>query len=607
MLVFVVGPITIILNNRVWAALFDAITAFSFTAAYLIISGHILLPDNMIGVDRYLLEIAKNPELTRVQRRTSLRYYVIALISWTIGISGFVYVAITQFKGDCNELIPNFDSDLINRVALSAVASKKKVELTGRLFWHGFFTLEALDTVLQIIRLVELGGRSFTGERVIVADRTAIMTQATLIMLVFVVGPTTLILNNRVWAALFDTIVAFSFTAAYLIISGRIFLPDTWPDLRFETFVSFLSSLVPAILSLDNVIGVDRYLYEIAKNPELTRGRKRTCLRSRIIVFISWTIGISGFVYVAITQFKGNCNELIPNFDSECLVPVYPILDSQSCDCRMAFVYLDAPCVEEDMTRVLFYNRLQYLSISDRNTAPSTSCNNQQEALFNAVSKLSELVVLNLVAVPIESLSIGALTKMEVMAATATPLAIVPDDVHLRLPSIRSFQFELSQIQELPFDSLRQMRYLEYIGLAGSPICSGVDFPEWTDGIIDCGLGYDETCVVDESLSKLSQTITGYCRKWISSGAPTICLPSCDITHETLVSTDVDGSNTLSVQENTAILQSFGLVPQGTEMSAAFHQCVMRSCGKDPSDELAFDVASVIFLLGKSNCEECDS
>ncbi|EER09671.1 hypothetical protein Pmar_PMAR015614, partial [Perkinsus marinus ATCC 50983] len=164
------------------------------------------------------------------------------------------------------------ERSLINRVALSAVASKKKVELTGRLFWHGFFTLEALDTVLQIIRLVELGGRSFTGERVIVADRTAIMTQATLIMLVFVVGPTTLILNNRVWAALFDTIVAFSFTAAYLIISGRIFLPDTWPDLRFETFVSFLSSLVPAILSLDNVIGVDRYLYEIAKNPELTRG-----------------------------------------------------------------------------------------------------------------------------------------------------------------------------------------------------------------------------------------------------------------------------------------------------------------------------------------------
>ncbi|KAF4690493.1 hypothetical protein FOZ60_017344, partial [Perkinsus olseni] len=500
------------------------------------------------------------------------------------------------------------DNTISQRIILVAATLRKKFELGGEWFWHGYFGLQILDTVLQIIRLVELGGRSVTGDKILVAERTAIMTQATLIMLVLVVGPTTLILNNRVWACLFDVIAAFSFTAAYLIISGHIFLPDTWPALQFNTFVSFLSSLVPAILSLDNMIGVDRYLFEIAKNPALTRAPRRTCLRSYFIAFTLWVVGISGFIYVTMTQLKGDCNELIPNFDSECLLPVYPILDSESCDCRMAFVHLDGVCIQEDMPRVSLYNRLEYLRISDRNPAPTTSCTNQQRALLDAVSRFEKLVVLNLVTVPMETLDIGLLTDLEVLAVTATPLVALPDDLHQRLPSIRSFQFELSQIQQLPFDSLKEMRHLEYLGLAGNPICQSTDFPEWTNGIVDCGPESEDTCVVDgdSTLTGLAQTLIVYCRKWVSSGSPKVCLPVCISTRETLESTDLDGSDTMSPEENTAILQTFGLLPRGTEMTAALHRCLMRECGQDPSAELVYAVESVLFLLGKTSCEECD-
>ncbi|EER03001.1 hypothetical protein Pmar_PMAR015385, partial [Perkinsus marinus ATCC 50983] len=360
-------------------------------------------------------------------------------------------------------------------------------------------------------------------------------------MLVLVVGPITIILNNRVWAALFDAITAFSFTAAYLIISGHILLPGTWPALHFQTFISFLSTILPAALSLDNMIGVDRYLLEIAKNPELTRVQRRTSLRYYVIALISWTIGISGFVYVAITQFKGDCNELIPNFDSECLVPVYPILDSQSCDCRMASVYLEGDCVQDDMKRLSQYNRIEYLRISDHDPTPSTTCTNQPQVLFDTLSALGELIVLSLVAVPIETLNLTRMETLEILGVTATNLATIPDDVHLRLPSIRSFELDLSQIQDLPFDSLKQMRHLEYIGLAGNPICYGTEFPEWTAGIVDCGLAHDGSCEVDASLMGLSETVNGYCKKWVAGGASTECLPVCETTFQTYSVADIDG------------------------------------------------------------------
>ncbi|KAF4743896.1 hypothetical protein FOZ63_005635, partial [Perkinsus olseni] len=244
------------------------------------------------------------------------------------------------------------------RIVCMCTTLRSKTDMTGDWFWQTYFSLQIFDTVLQIIRLAEQGGRSLTGEQTAVADRTAIMTQATLIMLVMVVGPTTLVLNNRVWASLFDVMAAFSFTGAYLIISGNIFKVDTWHTLHFSSFTTFLSSLVPAVLSLDNIVGVDRYLLEIAKRPELTRSPRRGHFRYYLVAFTLWVIGISGFSYVTMTQFKGDCEELIPRFGDECLLPVYPILDSDSCDCRMASVYLHEECVQDDMPRLSLYNRM---------------------------------------------------------------------------------------------------------------------------------------------------------------------------------------------------------------------------------------------------------
>ncbi|KAF4719210.1 hypothetical protein FOZ62_023566, partial [Perkinsus olseni] len=154
--------------------------------------------------------------------------------------------------------------------------------------------------------------------------------------------------------------------------------------------------------------------------------------------------------------------------------------------------------------------------------------------------------------------------------------------------------FQLSRIEQLPFDSFQQMRYLEYVGLAGNPICVGGDFPEWTNGIMDCGAGSGAACAVDDSLIGLSQSLTGYCEKWLQNGASTLCLPACSTNHAIYSALDRDGSESMSPPENTELLQMFGLAPAGTDMSAALHQCVMESCGKEPSDDIAFPVQAVV-------------
>ncbi|KAF4708967.1 hypothetical protein FOZ62_017743 [Perkinsus olseni] len=493
------------------------------------------------------------------------------------------------------------------RIVCMCTTLRSKTDMTGDWFWQTYFSLQIFDTVLQIIRLAEQGGRSLTGEQTAVADRTAIMTQATLIMLVMVVGPTTLVLNNRVWASLFDVMAAFSFTGAYLIISGNIFKVDTWHTLHFSSFTTFLSSLVPAVLSLDNIVGVDRYLLEIAKRPELTRSPRRGHFRYYLVAFTLWVIGISGFSYVTMTQFKGDCEELIPRFGDECLLPVYPILDSDSCDCRMASVYLHEECVQDDMPRLSLYNRMEYLMVSDNNPTPPTSCTNQPQKLLDAVSKFDGLVVLSLVAVPMETLNFGLLENLEVLVVTATQLSTVPNDVQQRLPSIRSFQFELSQIQELPFESLREMRHLEYLGLAGNPICQSADFPEWTEGIVDCGSGSAaDACDVDASLIGLSQSLTGYCRKWLLSGASQLCLPACtNFYAPTYAAMDMDGSNTMNIQENTALFQMFGLIPPETAVTTAVHHCIMEACGKNASDEITAPVEAVVRMASCEPSGDC--
>lgn len=482
------------------------------------------------------------------------------------------------------------------RIICMFTTFRSNLEMTGEWFWQGYFTVQILDTILQIVRLLEQGGRSITGQQTPVADRVAIMTQATLIMLVMLVGPTTLILNNRVWASLFDVMAAFSFTAAYLIISGHIIQVGTWHTLQFTTFTTFLSSLVPAVLSLDNIVGVDRYLLEIAKRPELTRAPRRSRLRCYIIAFTMWVVGLGGFIYVTMTQFKGDyCSEVIPRFDKECLLPIYPILDSDSCDCRMASVYLQEECVQDDMPRLSLYNRMEYLMISDNTPTPPTSCTNEPQTLLDTVSKFGSLVVLSLVAVPLQTLSLGKLNSLEVLVATATRLSIVPDDVNELLPSIRSFQFELSQIQELPFDSLQQLQHLEYLGLAGNPICQSAAFPEWTVGIVECGSSSGDACPVESSLVGLSQSLTGYCRKWVLRGASTLCLPACtDFYAPTYAAMDMDGSTTMSVQENTVLFQMFGLIEPGIEVTTTVHHCIMEACGKEASDEITAPVEAVV-------------
>ncbi|KAF4684291.1 hypothetical protein FOZ60_007993 [Perkinsus olseni] len=562
----------------------------------------IAVPPSPDELDTLTPETLTNPKNTRYEIKVVA--VIEAIILGSIGLMSLVRAAMvvkTLLMSDKDKL--NFskyraktvqesgersDRTLKERMVNIFMALRGKFEMSGEWFWHGYFTLQILDILLQIIRLVELGGRSVTGEKILVADRTAIMTQATLIMLVLIVGPTTLILNNRVWACLFDVMAAFSFTAAYLIVSGHIAEPDTWPALYFTTFVSFLSSLVPAVLSLDNIVGIDRYLLEIAKNPALTRAPRRSSPGYYLIALTLWAVGIGGFVYVTITQLTADCEQYIPRFDDECLLPVHPILDSNSCDCRMASMYLQGECVQDDMARLSLYNRIEYLRISDRNPTASTTCTDQPQILLDTLSAMEELVVLSMVAVPIEELNLGTLDDLEVLAITATRLATIPDDVHQRLPSIRSFQFELSQIQQLPFDSLKEMRHLEYLGLAGNPICTSTNFPEWTEGIVDCGSESDDACVVESDLAGLAQTLAGYCQKWLSKGSPTQCLPVCRSTFATYSAMDLDGSRTMSIQENTALLQMFGLMPAGVAGTPAFHQCTMKACGKEPADEIPY-------------------
>ncbi|KAF4692839.1 hypothetical protein FOZ60_012533 [Perkinsus olseni] len=492
-----------------------------------------------------------------------------------------------------------------DRIMTAVQTIRSKLEIGGEWFWYGFFGPIIASTLLQMTRLMEQGGRSLTGERTFVADRTAIMTQATIIMLVLVIGPTTLILNNRVWASLFDIMAAFSFTAAYLIVSGDIVQPETWHALHFHTLISFLSSLVPAVAALNNIIGVDEYLLEIARNPALTRAGKRAHPGYYVVGLALWALGIGGYVYVTMSQFKGNCDDLIPRFGEECLLPVYPILDSKSCDCRMALLYLNEKCADEDMVRLSLYNRLEYLQVSN-NTTPSPTCTDQSQAILDTVSQFKELVVLSFVATPTQTLYLDELPHLEVLGATATQLTTIPHNIHQLLPSIRSFQFQLSRIEQLPFDSFQQMRYLEYVGLAGNPICVGGDFPEWTNGIMDCGAGSGAACAVDDSLIGLSQSLTGYCEKWLQNGASTLCLPACSTNHAIYSALDRDGSESMSPPENTELLQMFGLVPAGTDMSAALHQCVMESCGREPSDDIAFPVQAVLFNRGETSCEACE-
>ncbi|KAF4676286.1 hypothetical protein FOL47_006442 [Perkinsus chesapeaki] len=491
------------------------------------------------------------------------------------------------------------------RIKCMYTTLRNNLSMTGDWFWYGYFAIQISDTIVQIIRLLEQGGRTLTGDQGPVADRLAIMTQATIILLVLLIGPITLILNNRVWATLFDVIAAFSFTTAYLIVSGKIIQPDTWHTLHFKTFIAFFSSLLPAVMSLEHILSIDDYLIDVAKHPELTRGQRRGRLRCFMIAFTLWFIGISGYSYVSITQFKGDCPDVISRFKEECLLPVYPILDSDSCDCRMASVYLQGDCVQDDMTRLQLYNRIEYLMISDNNPTPSASCTNESQALVETVSQLSELVVLSLVAVPLTNLTFSPLQRLEVLLTPATQLAHVPDDVHQRFPAIRSFQFELSRIQTLPFDSLQQLTHLEYLGLAGNTICQTATFPAWTTGIVDCGSN-ENACAVDASLVGLSQSLTGYCRKWTLGGGSQLCLPACtNFFAPTFASTDMDSSGTMSAQENTALFQMFGLIPAGTNVSVALQQCVMEACGKTAADELTASVEAVLFLLGESSCEAC--
>ncbi|KAF4674931.1 hypothetical protein FOL47_008520 [Perkinsus chesapeaki] len=492
----------------------------------------------------------------------------------------------------------------------------KRFWMAGDLFWYRYIFWQSVDILVQTLRLFEKGGWSIGNSTLPTGSRSEIMTQATLITLDLLLAPITLILNNRVLAVMLEVVIDFGFAAGHLVVAGRITNPNSWYPLHYHTFVSFLASFIPTAYSLLHIVGVENYLVNISKHPELAESEKIPAKKAAVLSCLTWLAGIGLYSYTINRQYGHNCNSEIPLFDEECKLAVYPLVGSPACDCRMLVFYSGEGCIYTDVARLEKYHRVEYLTANKHiSRSASYVCENETEMVENTISSYKNLIVLGYHMKTSDTLGVRSLPKLEVLMIPFINVRYLPNDFHIRFPEIRAIKLESSDILELPYESLKQLKHLEYVSLMGTAICRDESsLPAWTQGIFDCGdTSGDSTltdgrCVFTEAyVNSIHQSIAEYCSKWDEAANPTDCLPICTVVFASQYPTfDADSSTTLDNQEVAQLLTTFGYLQPTDVLEPAFIECILDSCSYNRTlGYLPPQLVALVYTLGDTDCSDC--
>ncbi|KAF4674929.1 hypothetical protein FOL47_008518 [Perkinsus chesapeaki] len=480
----------------------------------------------------------------------------------------------------------------------NVIRQYKRSWMTGDLFWYKYLWWQTVDITVQFLYLLEMGGVDVFGTegfQTTLGNRE-ITIQTTLIVVDMIIAPILFYKNERILSVVLEVLVDFGFATGQLLVAGRFTKPNSWYSLRYDTFVSFVASVLPAAFSLMHILSIDRYLALAAKYPQ-SNFTEVSKVRASSIMVPCITFAITLFTYVIYRLYGIDCSKEISGFDTQCLIPLHPLFDSPRCDCRMAVVDIQSQCAIDDMMELRKYRRIEYLTTA-RVTTTSTStveCESENEVIQETMSGYKNAIVLRLSTLLKDNLTIGHLPALKVLTARPSRLTSVPADMHLRYPMLRTIDFQLSLLEELPFDSLRQMTKLESLMLTGSPICNVGNFPSWLNGIVDCGFDVfttttnttnNDECQVTGPLQPLYLTFQTACRGWIDGGRSRECTPTCQsLFINAFRIYDADGNRELNGAEFLQLASFLGLLPSGAQVDpsdASFVLgCTSNMCG-DP-------------------------
>ncbi|KAF4674930.1 hypothetical protein FOL47_008519 [Perkinsus chesapeaki] len=500
----------------------------------------------------------------------------------------------------------------------------KRSWMTGDLFWYRYFWWQACDVTVQFLYLLEMGGVDVFGTegfQTTLGNRE-ITIQTTLIVVDMIIAPILFYKNERILSVVLEVLVDFGFATGQLLVAGRFTKPNSWYSLRYDTFVSFVASVLPAAFSLMHILSIDRYLALAAKYPQ-SNFTEVSKIRASLIVIPCITFAITLFTYVIYRLYGIDCSKEIAGFDTQCLIPLHPLFDSPRCDCRMAVVDIQSQCAIDDMMELRKYRRIEYLTTA-RVTTTSTSiveCESENEVIQETMSGYKNAIVLIVNNLLSGSLAITKIPSLEIIGLRVSKIDNLPSDLHLRFPDIHVLDFQLSLLEELPFDSLRQMTKLESLMLTGSPICNVGNFPNWLNGIVDCGFDVfttttnttnNDECQVTGPLQNGYLTFAGACRAWNDAGQPGICQSLCGTLFiNPFRFYDTDGDKAFSAVEFIPFAHFLGLLDRGVVVDSndieSAIECLNYICGglEGQRERVSMEHVAVIWMGGETSCSDC--